>query len=311
MSFETQRSESTNTDGTDWEALNNYVIETANLKEPETLIGYVSMIVELGTQELEDSKMPFSGTPEDEAKILEEELERFKGKGTTYFDDCKNYQAGGQVQRHKCWKNKPSPCIALAVDFPDIMLDKGQFFEDGGNKLPLRIWLGGQFFSREHGMIMGSKTVLKENKKDFDDWSFGKKHTLHKMAVAASLCSSTEPFGGPRIEELLGKSMQFSVQIFKNHKGYYTEKCKFIGALGRGQVEAEIGSKIACVYFNHSTPMEDWKNVSNHVKNTIRTATNYVDSEAQLAIEGKTDNNTTPPPPPSQPSGVIVDDAPF
>src|SRR5690606_20535851 len=159
------------------------------LENRETLVGYVSMIVDLGTQEQEDAEVAFNGDEEDERKAIAE-------KPLTYFKDGVDPQTNKPV-RLKCWPQKPVQAVAVAVDFPDIMVDKGQFFGES-KPLPLRLWLGGQFYIEDGGMVLGRPTPLKYTNLDKSRatkvWSMAQNSLPYKMAVAAKLVKNGEAF---------------------------------------------------------------------------------------------------------------------
>src|SRR5574338_1362934 len=96
--------------------LHKYVVETAALQSRETLVGYISMIVDLGTQKQPDAEVEFKGTPADEEKEI-------AAKPATYFKN--GYDQNRKPVRLKCWPQKPIQCVGVAVDFPDILVDKG------------------------------------------------------------------------------------------------------------------------------------------------------------------------------------------
>lgn len=282
MSFDAysaNENESKSTGNTvDFNELNKYVVETAQLENREVLVGYVSSIVDLGTQEQQDAEVEFKGNAEDEEKEIAE-------KPQTYFKDGKDSQTGKPV-RLKCWPQKPVQCVAVAVDFSDVILDKGKFF--GQSKpLPLRLWLGGQFYLQDKGMVIGRPTPLKVNK-SLGEWSFDKKHLFHKMAVASKLVKPDEVFLPKDIDKLLGKAFQFEAQVFfKESKGksYYTEYVKFVGALGRGQAEPELLTTPTLIQFNKENDPDAIKELRAHVVNTMKSASNYEGSVVQKQIE--------------------------
>lgn len=262
----------------DFDALNQYVVETAQLENRETLVGYVSMIVDLGTQEQEDAEVVFNGDEEDERKAIAE-------KPLTYFKDDVDPQTKKPV-RLKCWPQKSVQAVAVAVDFPDIIVDKGQFFGES-KPLPLRLWLGGQFYIEGAGMVIGRPTPLKVNKK-LGDWSLDQKHLFYKMAVAAKLIKPGEVFKPQQIDQLLGKAFQFEAQVFfKESKGkrYYTEYVKFVSGLGRGQAEPELVTEPLMIQFNKVNEEAAVKELRAHVVNTIKRASNYEGSVIQKQIE--------------------------
>lgn len=282
MSFDTygaSQNEASNHSKVDWDKLNRYVVEVAQLQQRETLVGYVSNIVDLGTQEQPDSEVVFTGTEEDERKEIAE-------RPQTYFKDGYDYQTKKDV-RLKCWPNKPVQCVAFSVDFPDIIIDKGQFFGES-KPLPLRLWYGGEFYSETYGMTIARPTPLKVNK-SLGDWSFDVKHLFYKMAVDSKIINPGEIFVPSRINELLGKAFQWQAQVFykkaKTGKEYYTEWIKYVSGLGRGQSSPEIITPLGLVQFNRENDPSVLKELRSHVVNTMKRASNYEGSLVKSQIE--------------------------
>jgi len=261
----------------DWNAINKYVVDTAGLQERETLVGVVASIVDLGTQKQPDAEVAFTGDASDEAKAIAE-------KPQTYFKDGID-QTTKKPVRLKCWPQKPIQCVAVAVDFPDILIDKGQFFGDEGKAMPLRLWLGGQFYIKDAGMVVGRPTPLKVKKDEKGRWSFDKKHLFHKMAVASKLIGSDDVFLPQDIDKLLGKAFQFEAQVNYDKGGYYKEYIKFVGGLGRNMSAPDYGLPLHVVGFDDDNSDEAVKNIRNHVLNTIKMATNYEGSKLATQIE--------------------------
>ena len=275
----------------DYEKMNQYLVETAGLETKEVLAGYISGIVDLGEQEQDDAEIVFNGDEADEAAAIEKHP-------LTYFKDGIDEETKKPV-RLKCWPQKPIQSVAVSVDFPDIIIDKGQFFGES-NPQPLRLWLGGQFFIHDVGMVVGRPTPLKENT-SLGKWSFDKKHLFHKMAVACKLIKSDEVFKPRDIDQLLGKAFQFETQIyFKEVKGkkYLTEYIKFNGGLGRGQAVPEIVNPPFVVQFTEKNDEEALGQLRWHIINTIKRAKNYEGSEIQKQLEGTGSQDETPKPVP-------------
>lgn len=287
----------------DYAAMNEYVVDTADLKERTTLTGYISVIADLGKQLMEDAEVEFKGTAEDEAKAIAE-------KPNTYFKD--GVDRNGKPVRLKCWPNRPEQCIAIAVDFPDIMLDKGKFFgEEPGNLKPLRMWLGGEFYmGSEIGSVVARPTALRVNYKlDPKRPSFDVKHVLYKMAVAANIIKVGELFTPAGIEKLLGKPFQFEVQIYnkpsKQGKTYYTEYVNFMGKLARGMKEPEVLTTplVFELSKDKEPPVDPTKELRNHVINTMRRSINwegskiaeyYPDKKSTYSVKVDGDNGGSP-----------------
>ena len=267
----------------DWAAMNQYIVETCNLQEPETLIGVVAGIVDLGKQEQPDAEYPFVGSAEDESAAVAE-------KPDTYFKDGIDQTTKKKV-RLKCWPVKPVQCVAVAIDFPDILLDKGQFFgEMNSEAKPLRMWLGDSFWMDGIGSVVARPTPLKITNLEKDrskpvKWSLSQLHLFYKMAVASKLIQPGDVFLPDRIDELIGKAFQFQVQIYmregKDGKQYMTEKIKFVGGLGRGQSTPANPNETFMVQFNRINSEAALKNLRVHVINTIKRAENYNGSAIQ------------------------------
>lgn len=266
----------------DWNKLNEMVVETAGLQERETLVGYVSAIVDLGIQKIADAE--YFSDVEDEEDYIDD-------NPGTYFKDGIDPETKKPC-RLKCVPQRDNQAVAIAIDFPDIMIDKGQFFGESNPK-PLRLWMGNQFYLQSAGlMVVGRPTVLKVTNLDktrkTKKWSFAQNHIFYKMAVAAKLIKAGECFLPQDIDKLLGEAFQFSAQVyFKENKGtqYYTEYVNFVGALGRGQKAPELVTEPVLIQFNAKNKPEHLKEIRSHVVNTMRMATNFEGSPIQSQLE--------------------------
>ena len=270
----------------DFDAMNKYVVETANLQEPETLVGVIAGIVDLGEQNLPDAENVFKGSEDDEQSEIAK-------NPNTYFKDGLDPQTR-KPARLKCYPQKPQQAVAIAIDFPEIIIDKGQFYGNS-NPQPLRLWLGGTFYVEGKGMIVARPTPLKVVNIDRESggkrWSFSPLHLFYKMAVGAKLIKPGDAFLPQQIDQLIGKALQFQVQVFmKESRGkyYFTENIKFVGGLGRGQSAQDL-EKTFLIQFNKPNNPEDMKQLRNHVINTIKGANNYQGSQIQKQIEQTAD----------------------
>lgn len=268
-----------------WSDLNNYVIETSQLQERETLVGYISAIVDLGIQNQDDAEYVSDVAQEDEDAYTEEHP-------GSYFKDGVDPEKKTPC-RLKCVPMKPQQSVAIAIDFPDIIVDKGQFFGDS-NPLPLRLWMGNQFYLQSAGaMVVGRPTPLRVTNLDktrkTKKWSFAKNHLFYKMAIAAKLIKDDQVFLPNDIDKLLGQAFQFSAQVYnKEGKGgasYYTEYVNFVGALGRKQETPELLTTPILIQFNEKNNPEHLKELRNHVINTMKMAKNWEGSLIQKQLE--------------------------
>ena len=254
----------------DYSALNKYMVETCKLESPEALTGIISGIIDFGMQEQEDAAMEFQGTPEMEAE------EMAKEGSNTYFETMKDYGDGGKEKRYKRWPVKPCQTVGLTVDFPDIMIDKGQFFgDDSGELKPLRMVLGGTFngvFARQFPLN------VRKNDKTNNKWSMPHNSMLHKMAVASKLVTPAAPFLPEQIDQLLGQALQFEVTIGMRAE-YLNEKIKYMGALGRGMQVPVLDDKYKyMIQFGATNDVTALKHLSSAAKKTMAMSPDFATS---------------------------------
>lgn len=272
----------------DFDKLNAYVVEAADLEEAAVVPGVISSIVDLGIQAQSDAEYVFEG---DEA---DEEAEQQANPAIRFETRAKFFDNGKWLEnvRVKIVPQRDVQSIAMAIDFPDILVDKGQFFGES-KPLPLRIWMGGQYFIEGSGMVIQNLIALRETNLDTtratQKWSLNPKGTLYKMAKSAKLVKDGEVFKANQIDQLLGTAHQFEARVFmkpaKNGKKYYTEQVKFVGALSRGQAVDTASVATSLVMFNKENPESAIKELRAHVVNTIKRAKNYEGSVIQKQIE--------------------------
>ena len=286
----TQQKNQSNKPTVNFDALNQYVVETCQLQQPETMLGVVSVMVDLGTQKQNDAEYDLDES--DKGLSIEELTEKYsldihEGR-IRKFDKSYDSKTKSWVIR-KFVPQQDRQSIVYAVDFPDIMLDKGKFFgeEEGKNLKPLRLWIGGQYWNKyQEKMLVQNVIPLKvtniADQGQPKKWSMNPKSSLYKMAVAAKIINQGEAFLPQDADKLLGKTLQFKAQVFFNKgndgKQYYTEKLAFAAGLARGQVEKEVDNTYL-IQFNQPNDPQALKELRKHVVNTIENATNYVNQE--------------------------------
>ena len=264
----------------EWDALNSYIVETCGLQDGDTLVGYISALYDLGVQTPADSEYVFTGTQEDEA------AEIAKNPSVYFKDGLDDNKAPARL---KCAPSKPFQHVTFAVDFPEIMLDKGKFFGDDGGAKPLRLYLGGDFWmGKEIGKVVQNPFSMKNTTKT-GAWSFDSKATIYKMAVGAKLIKDGEPFESKRIGELLGKSLQWKVKIdLSESKGkfYLNQKIGYAAGLGRGQQSIEPVMELVYVGFNKDNDAQAVNEIPSHIVNTMKRASNFEGSKLQQQLAG-------------------------
>ena len=279
----------------DYAALDQYVVDTAECQQPETLNGVIVGIVDLGNQRLPDAEYDVDSG--DESLTVEELTEKYateieSGK-VSKFDIVKDWSTRPPKEVIKKFvPQKDRQCITYAVDFMDIMLDKSQFFGEKSEPKPLRLYFGGSFYNtHSKKMIVQNLLPLKitniaKDPKTQKLWSLSPKSQLHKMAVASKLINTGDAFLPDNIDELLGKTLQFKVQIGFNEKGdkkYYFEKMSFIGALQRKDKPFE-DVDVFLIQMDDENDPEALKNLRKHLLNTMELATNFEGSALQKQL---------------------------
>lgn len=275
--------------------LNSYVVETAECQQPETLNGVIVGIIDLGNQRLPDAEYDVDSGDED---LSVEELESkyateiTEGK-ISKFDYVKDWSTRPPKDVIKKFvPQKDRQCISYAIDFPDVMLDKGQFFGGDSEPKPLRMYFGGQYYHQGlKKMVVQNLLPLKvsniaKDPRNNKVWSLSPKSQLHKMAVAAKLINTGEAFLPDNIDQLLGKTLQFQVQIGFNEKGdkkYYFEKMKFLGAIQRKDKPFEDVDTFL-IQMDETNDPEALKQVRKHLLNTMEMATNFEGSALQKQL---------------------------
>ena len=226
----------------DWKEINQHVVDTAQVQTPETLIGVVSVIADMGVHEQEPAAYESFLSPAEETAALNAWEAPFLGAERFWFEDVR--QEDGSIKRCKRWKVYTQE-VAIAIDFPDIIVDKGQFFGES-KPLPLRLWLGGDVYEPELRTMRTGGVKLSYNRErdsDSKERTLHKLSTIRKMAVAAKVVTADEMITqrtiGKVFGDLIGKALQFSIQVSFDKGKYYNESCKAPTALGRGQVAPE------------------------------------------------------------------------
>ncbi len=274
----------------DFEAMNKHIVETAKLEQPETLIGFISSIVDVGIQEQEDGKMESDLTEEQEAEVIA--AAEVKGE-KAYFETLFDYEAK-KDKRYKRFPLKAAQCVVVTVDFPDIMVDKGQFFGESEPK-PLRLLMGGEFQPSGSKRIAAKPLALtvRKNEKTGNKWSMLPNHTLYKMAVAAKIVNQGDPFMPENIDKLLGKALQFKAQVYMKDDKYFTEKCAFAAGLARGQAEPKVDeSLLSMIQFNEENSEAHLKMLRASIKNTMRKASDFAESKIKDQIGEDSSSNS-------------------
>jgi hypothetical protein len=305
----------------DWNELNEHVIETAGTaNKSRTIVGIISGIYDLGEQEREDAEVIFEGNAEAEAKEIEKYPE-------TYFEDGIDQKTKKPV-RLKRYPQKAVQQCAVAVDFPQVIVDKGLRFGKS-NPQPLRLMLNGEFTLGSGVRVVGRPYSIVETKFEDGTWAFAKNNGLHKLADAAGILDDKGYFKKDRIGELQGKAALFEFRVYmkpnkKNpDKKFFTEEIKLAGKIPEGlEAPAFEDTILHGVNLFGENDDDSVKQLRLSVRNTIQQANNYEISDIKKIFDANapqgqtTETKTADEAPTTKPAETGIepnfdDDVPF
>lgn len=280
----------------DWEALNKHVIEAAGTaNKARSIPGVISGIYDLGEQNREPAMIDttdaefkkrnpeFDGSESSQAVILAK------------YKDASFVEEDGKL--FLTYPQKPVQQVAIAVDFPQVLVDKGQFF--GNSKpLPLRMLLNGEFSVGNGERVVAKPYNLTVMKHDDGTYAFAKNNGLHKLADACEILDAKGYFKPERVGELLGKVAQFQFRVYMkpskkdSSKKFFTEEIKLAGMVPEGIPIPEIPDGILHgVNLVGENDPDAVKQLRLAVKNTIKKANNYPESDIRKLLEDGAEQN--------------------
>ena len=305
----------------DFDAMNSEVVEIVGTqKKAKTVVGFPVGIYDLGLQKrpnyeaLYDPNNTDQKADIDAGNAIVEERDYF-------YDNGKNLKDVKVFSKPRT----PAKAIAIAVDFPQFVVDKGKYF-DNSNPAPLRLIMGNAWTvvnpdDMDKKMpVIASPFYLSENtNNDAGEWAISNRTTLHKMAAAAELLNDNGNFKAADVGKLLGKPMMFQIQVFMKEdkkdssKKYYTEKIKFVSEVPEGLPIPELDpSLIHGVNMNRENSEEALKQLRAVVKNTMRLSESWEDSIIKQELGSKqSPQSPNKDVPDSGTEDELGDDAPF
>lgn len=287
----------------DWNALNTEVVEAAKTAtKSRSIPGVISGIYDLGEQEREDAEYEFAGDAAAEAA----EIEKFP---ETYFKDGLNDK--NKPVRLKCYPQKPVQQVAVAVDFPQVIVDKGKHFGNS-NPQPLRMLLNREFTLSDKTKVVASPYSVTATKYDDGTWAFAKNNGLHKLAAATDSLDEKGYFKPEDLADLIGKVAQFEFRVWMKPdkkdktKAYFTEDIKLSGMVPEGVVIPEYDESILHMVNMHvENDAESVKQMRVSIRNTQQRAKNFEGSVLEAELAAAYPNQAK-----KEPEKTATDDAP-
>lgn len=236
----TQTAGSTERRQVDYKALNEHLVAVAGGGKQRSLPGIITGIYDLGLQKLDDAAIQvtdaewvkrfpeYDGTPEGEAAVVAK-----AGREDARFE---------MFEGNYCfrYKQKPVQQVAVAVDFPQIMADKSLYFTGESKPMPLRLILNGEFNRLVQKPFNLRSMNHNQGKPGAAKWALAKNSQLHKLADASGILDKDGLFKAERLDELLGKVVQFQIRLFLNDKGFFKEEIKIAGIVPEGLPHPEL-----------------------------------------------------------------------
>jgi hypothetical protein len=273
----------------DFDALSKHVVDAVGCSEkPEALIGIVSGVIDLGLQTQEDARMEWKGTDAEKAEV---EAKAARGESKEYFEVVPHGQ-NNVPTLCKRWPVKAQRCTALTVDFPDTLVNKGQFFDENkvGEELPFRALLNNEFGLKGVGKVVGKPYSLREQRNDDGTWGFKNNTILFKLAQATNQLDAQGNFKPAMLGNLIGEAAMFNVHVYLNEhagKNYLNEKLAFNGPVPKAMqkmVPVLDEKHMYVVNFNGEQDLEVLKNLRASVINTMKMAEDFEGSDVQKAL---------------------------
>ena len=279
----------------DFDARREYMVAkcgTANASE--STIAIISGIVDCGLQVQDDARMEFAGNAADEAKVLQDEREKYNHEPKQYFETLDDGK--GVMKRYKRWPVDPVRSYGVFVDIPSVMLDQGQFFgEEPGTLHPLRMLLNNEFYEAGVGKVVNKRGyIIREKSHVIKDvgtkYGLAKTNTLHKLAEATDNLNEFGLFKPSQMASLLGKPVLVEYRVYQTKSGektYLNEKVSLQGkvpAMMKAMIPELDASYIFGVAMSGPQNEESLGKLRQSVITTMQLATDFKGSTLEAAL---------------------------
>lgn len=294
----------------DFDALFEYQLQKLGGEGKHQYIGVVSRLDELGIQEQDMNTIPY----DDKAKVEHAWRFEFNEKGEIKDPTAKVVftKYSGKEQECLVYSRKPVTQVAVSVDFPEIMMDLGQFYNPEGNSVekPFREIVGLNGFipksKQGKGQVIAKPFNLNHvdvnrQKKDVKAyWALAKNSLIYSMAEWTESLDDNLNFHKWDLGKLIGKPINYEVEV-KVEKwtkdGKENKKLVInitpvskLSPRDRKYFDDELASKVTddlfgVLLFDGGNTEKALKEVRKATVNTMKLATNWETSKLKLELE--------------------------
>lgn len=273
----------------DWDGLRTHTLSKVGKRQSR--IARLAGVIDLGMQKREDFSEPYLETnPDHENAIKNKNAQVRSGKDNKTGKICDMIYI----------PMKDSSQVAFVVDFPEIMIDTGKFFnKDATSALtPFRYVLGGDFFVKDlgfgddsKGMILSSPSSLSMTKNDKIEgsWGYSPNNMVSKLALAIGLFEEALIPQDFDLGEMIGGEFAMTLGQVENGK-YVNTVCKDPAMKHEAIPSPAYDEDAMCfgISFAGGNEEDDLKNnsiMSRTVMNTIRRSSTYATSGLKIQMD--------------------------
>lgn len=286
-----------------YQEMNEEIIKIVGTQnKAKSVVGYISGIYDLGMQPRQDFEKLYDEDDKEQAKDLENEASGARVVTKDFYDNGKKHK---QVEVF-CKPRSPAKAFALAVDFPQFVVDKGVLYGES-NPAPLRLIMGGDWRALDPAKDDGSKMkvinkpfyMAENTANDAKVWAISNKTTLHSMMEACELADEHGLTHKEDISKLLGKPLLFKIRVYnkpdKNDKSrvYFREEIKYVSEVPDGLPIPDFDEALLHgININRENDPGSVQQLRTIVKNTIRLSTDWEGSVLMQELAAQKDSNT-------------------
>lgn len=297
----------------DWNAFNTMKAEKLGGYGKYQLIGVISNCYDLGTQEQDEQTVPVSDKDYDNHAWR---LEVWENSGKQKDESASLVEKYWKGVQQEClvYTKPPVPQFAMTVDFPEVMIPYGDFFE-GSKEAPLRLIFGQEGFKTKAKVAkVGNMNFLAKpfnlnhiNVNRGKDgvaahYALAKNGKVAEIAGFAGVLDDNGNFHAQEVGKLIGRPVLCEVTVDKqewNDKTTGEARSKDVidftitGKLGPRDVpyyESDLEPKMTSdlfgfVLFNGENDENTVKTINSAIINTMKMSPDFEGSKLSVQLE--------------------------